>query len=73
MSDRIEIKMLDMQVLSLKPGDVVVLRHPGKLSDIAFAIMRESIQPLFPDNKIMLLEEGASISVIRDDSTDDLK
>jgi hypothetical protein len=68
--EQIEIKMVDMSVLSLRPGDVVVLRCGGKISDNLYAILKETIKPHFPNNKVIILEQGMEISVLRDDSTD---
>lgn len=52
-------------VLSLQPEDVVVVRSAMQLSDVAFKHLHEKLQQYFPNNKIILIEPGIDVGVIR--------
>lgn len=58
-----------MQVLSVKPGDVVVLRFQGRLSPTAHEYITEDWKKSWkgPGERplLMILEEGAEIGVLR--------
>jgi len=54
-----------MQILSLQPGDIVVLNYPDYLSESAISNITNSIKAHIPDNKIIILEGGLTIGIIR--------
>ena len=66
--DEIEF-VKNMQVLEIKPGDLIVLRHPGNLSVNAYQQLRDSLVKALKsasyDNHVILLEEGIEIGAIR--------
>jgi hypothetical protein len=63
-----EVEFLEaMQVLELKPGDIIVLKHGGRLPEIAHRRIRESFQHIAPFHKVIILEEGMEIGVLRED------
>ncbi len=58
-----------MQKLDMKDGDIIVLRHPCVLSEeagknICF-LVREIAKKSGVDVKVMILEEGMNIGVLR--------
>lgn len=58
-----------MQKLELKEGDIVVLRHPYKLSERTTTILKTHIEKIIRSGgfnvKVMVLEEGMDIGVLR--------
>lgn len=55
----------DMQALKVEPGDVIVLRHSGAISEMALNRLKISKKECFPDNKILVLEEDMKIGLLR--------
>ena len=65
-----DIKFLQsMQKLEIKEGDIVVLRHPCKLSEQAVTNLKTQIKELIRSGgfnvKVMVLEEGMDIGVLQ--------
>lgn len=56
-----EVKQIE--VARLTPTDVVVVEVQGHLSAEATARMQATLQPLWPENKILVLEDGARLKV----------
>jgi len=58
-----------MQVLKIEKGDVIVVRHPGKLPDDQVKRLKQQLEALWvgcaPENKIAVLDEGMDIVVLR--------
>ena len=58
-----------MKILNVKDGDIVVLRHPMKLSNSAIENIKTVIKPVFDkhglDVTIMVIEENMDIGVLR--------
>jgi hypothetical protein len=66
MSDDKPEWLKDMQILRAQPGDVVVLRHGGILSEAAIASLKRAFHSLLPEYvKVAVLEEGMDIGIIR--------
>ena len=64
-----DIKFLQsMQKLEIKEGDIVILRHPYKLSEQATANLKTSIEKVIRSGgfnvKVMVLEEGMDIGIL---------
>lgn len=55
----------EMQAVSLRPGDIIVLMCPSTLSDVAIKNMREAMQYTFPGHRWVVLEEGMRLGVLR--------
>lgn len=53
------------QVLSLEAGDVVVFQAEQKLHQAERADIAASLQRVFPNNKVAVLENGDDISILR--------
>lgn len=49
---------------NIKPGDYFVLKVKKHLSAEAFKHLNISLKDLFPENKILILEEGMDFSVV---------
>lgn len=69
LADEIKKRLLEadakVRVLNLQPGDTIVLRHPKHLSDLATDRLKQQMEELFPENKVIILEEGMDIKVTR--------
>jgi hypothetical protein len=61
-----EVASIQIAKLELKPGDKIILKYPGRLSDVAFERLRVSMKPYFPDHEIIILEENMDIQIARD-------
>ena len=61
-----EIKLIEVpfQKVSVNPGDVIVLMTDCVLSGQAVENIERSVQPRFPDNKIMVLEDRLKLAVM---------
>lgn len=66
--DEIEF-VKNMQVLEIKPGDLIVLRHPMRLSSHAHQQLTDTLRKILDEqgfnNRIVVLEEGMEIGIIR--------
>jgi hypothetical protein len=63
----IVVKMIEkMQKLGIKDGDIVVLKHPGRLTEAAVKGIKESLGFLkdWKIKKVVVLEEGMDIGVL---------
>lgn len=49
--------------VQFRPGDVLVLHHPHRLSIAQRKHIRQHLELMFPDNKILVLEEGMRLTV----------
>ena len=63
-----------MQVLDVKDGDVVVLRHKGQITKETQTCLEKSLLPIFKkrgiDCSVIVLEEGMDVGVLRKKSED---
>jgi hypothetical protein len=50
--------------LRLRPGDIIVLRCPGRMRKEGMDYLRKSMEFNFPDHKCLVLEEGMDIETI---------
>jgi hypothetical protein len=53
-----------VKVLNLEKDDVLVLKTFGKLPDQTMRNIWSAVKPIFPNNQVMILEEGMDIGVI---------
>jgi len=60
-----------LQKLELKKGDIIVISYPGKLPPNAPVAIKESIKGVFPENKIVVLEDGMGIGILSPDNAED--
>lgn len=54
----------DVQILSLNPNDVVILRVPTKLPDNIRDQLKDQWRHAFPNNKAVVLEGGMAIEIL---------
>lgn len=59
-----ENRVFDIVKVNIQPGDIVILRHPRILRQDAHKRLQEAAQPHFPNNKILVFEDGLDISVV---------
>lgn len=52
-----------MECVQVKPGDVIILHHPGSMSDTQQEALRKKVNAVFPDNKVLVLESGMVFAV----------
>lgn len=59
-------QLQQMQVLSLQPGDVLVVHCEGRLTQEAAARVRERVQAIIPGNQCLVLDSLVrSIAAVR--------
>ena len=63
--------LLSMAALHVQPGDIIVLRVAGRVSDHGLRILRKTMEEIWPHNKCVILEEGMDIGVVRADNNAD--
>lgn len=54
--------------LELKPGDVLVIRYPGSLSQKARDMIAAQMNHLFPGRRCIILDEGMELQVVSPDA-----
>lgn len=70
MNELSEIKVTDLKRVALKEGDVLLVRVPVPASMPAtrtkewFDSMRTTFKDVFPNNKVVIIDERADISII---------
>lgn len=67
----LDLGVPEVRLLRPRAGDTIVVRLPDRLSDMQFMELTERIGSRFPsDMKVVVLENGASLEVIRDGNQD---
>ncbi len=69
-STQLEIKTADLTVLSLQPGDVILLRVPMRITVEDAEHITKLLHDKLPGHKVMFLEGGFELSVLRPDAPD---
>ena len=61
------LAVTDVERLALGPGDILVLKYPERLTEVEFEEIGNRIRAVIPDpnTKIIVLEAGLDISVLR--------
>lgn len=54
-------------VMRINPGDVLVFRTPHKLHARAIEGIRATLADLFPLNRCLILEDGATLEIAREE------
>jgi len=54
-----------LQAVSVAPDDVIVLTLAGIASERTIEKLREGITERFPDNRVMILQGGLTLSVMK--------
>lgn len=55
-----------ISIMHIQPGDVIVANYPGVLTSGAIQNVNDSIRRVFPNNTVMVLEEGMTLSLVRE-------
>jgi hypothetical protein len=53
-----------MNRVEVTSDDIIVLESPRRISRAAFARLRHELREVWPDNKIMVLEEGLTLKTL---------
>lgn len=54
------------EVLTIQPGDRLVLTYPHRVTPEMMGTLREFMERAFPGVPCVVLEEGATLQVVRD-------
>lgn len=57
-----------MAVVALQPGDTLVLMAAEALSDVAVATLNTRIKQNFPDVKVIVLDKGVTLGIVREET-----
>jgi hypothetical protein len=55
-----------VEVVELCPGDVIMLRCPGPLSQAVADLLKVRLEKDFPGHRCMVLGDGLSLQVLRE-------
>lgn len=55
----------EVERLALQPGDILVFKCPMRLTEAEFVEIVERFKEMLPDTKVMILEGGADVAVLR--------
>lgn len=64
-ADAIEIKLPDLSRVALEPGDTLLLRCVGQLSEAQVRLIQLRLTQAFPGNKIVMISSQVELSVVR--------
>lgn len=59
------IDLAHLEAVRVEPGDIVVIRHPSVFTVHQVDRIVEAARRCFPANRILLMEQGASIDIYR--------
>lgn len=59
------LDVADVERLALRPGDILVFKCPNRLTAEEFEYVRARFKELLRDAKVMVVEGGADIAVLR--------
>ena len=68
LADLVEVKATVLR--ELRPNDVLILRHQDCLSDTAQEYLRSAVEKVFPGQRVLILEEGLDLEVMRKGDAD---
>lgn len=54
-----------IDLMRLRPGDVLIFRAPERMSDAARAHVADMLDEVFPDHESIILEGGQTMDVLR--------
>jgi hypothetical protein len=54
------------EVISIQPGDVIVLKHPDFLTKETVSRIIKTVEGVWPNNKCLVLDNGMSLEVYRE-------
>ena len=56
-----------VQVLSLRPGDMLVFRAPGLLAEQQRLLIREQLETVFSGRRVLVIDGGSELQVVREE------
>jgi hypothetical protein len=60
----------NMQILRLKPNDIIVLKFKDHLSQNVFEQVNEFVKSIGINNKFMVLDRGSEIGILRQEENE---
>lgn len=63
--DTVEIRVEDLTVVPVEPGDVVLVRHRGRLDISAIRAVHDHVARHFPGHEVLVLDEGMELALLR--------
>lgn len=61
-----EPRILPCRVSELQPGDTIIMKYPGRLSEFATDRLKKSIGEIIgKDHRVIVLEEGMDLEIVR--------
>lgn len=57
-----------VHIARLRAGDLIVLHYDKPIDDATVAHIRADLKPRFPENEVLILEDGMTLSIVRKDS-----
>jgi hypothetical protein len=57
-----------IRVVALRPDDILVVTYPERLSEAAGAMVRRRIRERTSHERILILDSGADVAVVRPDA-----
>lgn len=61
----VEIRLEDLTILPLKPGDILLLRLPGRVTRPAAAGVREYVMRHVPGHEVLVIDKDIELAVVR--------
>ena len=61
-----EMTIEHVRAAEFGPRDIIILRHPFQLSESAYAQLKEEAKNYFPENKVLVLEDGLDVEILRE-------
>lgn len=58
----------EVEVCALQPGDVLVLKVPGPIPQSTAEQLKEYLQIIWPENKVLVLGDGLDLKIVRAES-----
>lgn len=68
-----EVTITEVERISLQPHDVVLFRAETRLAQAVHREIREKLQEIFPDNRVIVIEQGSDLLVISPEEADALE
>ena len=66
MDDGQEFKIESVRMADIGPGDIIVMEIESHIADpVIYERLRDSMKRFFPNNKIMVIEDGMELSIVR--------
>lgn len=54
----------EVRALRIQPGDILIMRVPARLEEVALESIRTQLKEFFPSHKCLVLESGMELNVL---------